>query len=115
AGLLHDVGKIGVSDTVLTKRGALGPDERSEIELHTTVGHSILTSAALHEEAVWVLHHHERFDGTGYPTGLAADAIPLESRIISVADAFEAMTGSRPYRSAMSPEQALAELATNCG
>jgi diguanylate cyclase (GGDEF)-like protein len=115
AGLLHDVGKIGVPDAVLLKRGSLAPDERSEVELHTTVGHSILTSAALHEEAVWVLHHHERFDGTGYPTGLAADAIPLESRIISVADAFEAMTGSRPYRSAMSPEEALSELATNCG
>ncbi|HZO96741.1 MAG TPA: diguanylate cyclase [Gaiellaceae bacterium] len=115
AGLLHDVGKIGVSDTVLTKRGALGPDERSEIELHTTVGHSILTSAGLHKEAVWVLHHHERFDGAGYPTGLAGEAIPIESRIIAVADAFEAMTGSRPYRDALTPEQALTELALHSG
>ena len=115
AGLLHDVGKIGVSDAILGKRGALQPGEREEIELHTSVGHSILTSAELHREAVWVLHHHERFDGTGYPTGLAGEAIPLESRIIAVADAFEAMTGSRPYRQALTPEEALAELGANSG
>ncbi len=115
AGLLHDVGKIGVSDAVLNKRGKLGPIERSEVELHTSVGHSILTSAELHEEAVWVLHHHERVDGGGYPSGLAGEAIPLESRIIAVADAFEAMTGSRPYRTARTPEQALVELTEHGG
>jgi len=115
AGLLHDVGKIGVSDAVLMKRGALRAEERSEVQLHTSVGHSILTSAELHREAVWVLHHHERFDGKGYPTGLAGEAIPLEARIIAVADAFEAMTGSRPYRSARTPEQALAELEAHSG
>jgi HD-GYP domain-containing protein (c-di-GMP phosphodiesterase class II) len=85
------------------------------VELHTSVGHSILTSAELHQEAVWVLHHHERFDGAGYPTGLAGEAIPLEARIIAVADAFEAMTGSRPYRDALTPEQALIELSANSG
>jgi len=115
AGLLHDVGKIGVSDAVLMKRGALADDERAEVELHTTVGHSILTSAELHREAVWVLHHHERYDGAGYPTGLAGDAIPLESRVIAVADAFEAMTGTRPYRASRTPEEALAELGANSG
>jgi len=110
AGLLHDVGKIGVPDAILSKRGALAPEERTEVEVHTSVGHAILTSAELHEEAVWVLHHHERFDGSGYPTGLAGEEIPLESRIIAVADAFEAMTGARPYRIATTPDEALREL-----
>jgi diguanylate cyclase (GGDEF)-like protein/putative nucleotidyltransferase with HDIG domain len=115
AGLLHDVGKIGVSDTVLTKPGALAEKERAEIELHATVGHAILTSAGLPQEAGWVLHHHERLDGTGYPGGVVGDAIPIESRIIAVADAFEAMTGSRAYRQAVTPEDALAELAAHSG
>jgi diguanylate cyclase (GGDEF)-like protein len=115
AGLLHDVGKIGVSDAVLTKPSALAPEERIEVEMHTTLGHSILASAGLKEESDWVLHHHERIDGGGYPTGLAGDAIPFESRIIAVADAFEARTGSRPYRSALTPEDALAELALHSG
>jgi diguanylate cyclase (GGDEF)-like protein/putative nucleotidyltransferase with HDIG domain len=110
AGLLHDVGKIGVPDAILSKRGALAPEERTEVEVHTSVGHAILTSAELHEEAGWVLHHHERFDGSGYPTGLAGEEIPLESRIIAVADAFEAMTGARPYRIATTPDEALREL-----
>jgi diguanylate cyclase (GGDEF)-like protein len=114
AGLLHDVGKIGVSDTILRKLDPLTESERAELELHATIGHSILTSAELHDEAVWVLHHHERFDGTGYPTGLAEQAIPWESRILAVADAFEAMTGSRPYRETMTPDEALAEL-VRCG
>jgi diguanylate cyclase (GGDEF)-like protein/putative nucleotidyltransferase with HDIG domain len=110
AGLLHDVGKIGVSDAVLAKRGALAPEERAEVEVHTSVGYAILTSAELHEEAVWVLHHHERYDGSGYPTGIAGEEIPRESRIIAVADAFEAMTGSRPYRISTTPDEALREL-----
>jgi diguanylate cyclase (GGDEF)-like protein len=115
AGLLHDVGKIGVPDAVLRKIAPLTPGERSELELHATIGHSILTSAELHEEAVWVLHHHERWDGKGYPSGLPGEAVPRESRIIAVADAFEAMTGARPYRETMTPDEALAELARNSG
>jgi diguanylate cyclase (GGDEF)-like protein len=115
AGLLHDVGKIGVSDAILQKLGPLTESERSELEIHVTVGHSILSSAELHEEAFWVLHHHERFDGSGYPGGLAGTAIPLESRIVAVADAFEAMTGARPYRETLTSEEALAELVRNSG
>jgi putative nucleotidyltransferase with HDIG domain len=115
AGLLHDVGKLAISDAVLTKPGALAPAERTEIEIHATVGHTILNSAGLAEEALWVLHHHERIDGAGYPARLAGDAIPLESRVIAVADAFEAMTGTRSYRNAISPEEALAELTANSG
>ena len=103
AGLLHDVGRIGVSG------------DRSDIELEASVAHSILTSAGLRQEAEWVLHYHERFDGSGYPTGLAGEAIPLESRIISVADAFEALTGARSHRQAMTPGDALAELAARSG
>jgi diguanylate cyclase (GGDEF)-like protein len=115
AGLLHDVGKIGIADDVLGKPGTLDAEERSAIQVHPTISHSILTRAELHQEATWVLHHHERLDGTGYPAGLADEEIPLESRIIAVADAFEAMTGGRPYRDALTPEQALAELTANSG
>jgi len=115
AGLLHDVGKIGVPDNLLLKPGPLLPAERLEVQLHATVGHTILVSAGLQKEAEWVLHHHERFDGTGYPAGLGGDSIPLESRIIAVADAFEAMTGTRTYRKAVTPQDALVELAAHSG
>jgi len=115
AGLLHDVGRIGVSEAVLAKQGILGASERSDVELEASVAHSILLSAGLREEAEWVLHYHERFDGTGYPTGLAGEAIPLESRIITVADAFEALTGARAHSDAMTPAEALAELAARSG
>jgi HD-GYP domain-containing protein (c-di-GMP phosphodiesterase class II) len=100
---LHDVGRIGVSTS------------QSDVELEASVAHSILVSAGLQEEAEWVLHSHERFDGSGYPTGLAGEAIPLESRIITVADAFEALTGARPHRDAITPADALAEIAAGIG
>jgi response regulator RpfG family c-di-GMP phosphodiesterase len=105
AGLLHDVGKIGVA----------GSSERSDVELEASVAHSILVSAGLQDEADWVLHYHERFEGGGYPTGLAGEAIPLESRVITVADAFEELTGARPHRDALTPADALAELAAASG
>ena len=82
---------------------------------HASVGHSIVSATELDEEAGWVLHHHERFDGAGYPLGSTGDDIPLESRIIFVADAFEAMTADRPYRPGRSPEAALDELAAHAG
>jgi diguanylate cyclase (GGDEF)-like protein len=110
AGLLHDVGKIGVSDGVLRKPGRLDPDEAAQMSSHVRIGHTIVASAELEEEAHWVLHHHEHFDGSGYPDGLRGDAIPPESRIILVADAFEAMTADRPYRLARPVHEALAEL-----
>jgi HD-GYP domain-containing protein (c-di-GMP phosphodiesterase class II) len=115
AGLLHDVGKIGISDSILQKPGPLSDEEWTIMRTHARVGHSIVSATELEEEARWVLHHHERFDGSGYPKGAVADEIPLESRIIFVADAFEAMTGNRPYRSGRSPEEALEELARNAG
>ena len=113
AGLLHDVGKIGVADSILQKPAALQLEEEDEMREHVAIGHGIMLSAELSLEAEWVLHHHERVDGTGYPQGLRADQIPLESRIIAVADAFEAMTGERPYRRSRTVPEALEELRAN--
>jgi HD-GYP domain-containing protein (c-di-GMP phosphodiesterase class II) len=113
AGLLHDVGKIGVADSILQKPEPLGPDEQTAMTEHVDIGHAILLAAELPTEAHWILHHHERYDGTGYPESLGGTAIPLQSRIISVADSFEAMTGSRPYRKGMPVEEALNELIAN--
>jgi diguanylate cyclase (GGDEF)-like protein len=110
AGLLHDVGKIGVSDGILRKPGRLDPDEAAEMSGHVRIGHAIVASAELEEEARWVRHHHEHFDGSGYPDGLSGEEIPPESRIILVADAFEAMTSDRPYRRARPVQEALEEL-----
>jgi diguanylate cyclase (GGDEF)-like protein len=110
AGLLHDVGKIGVSDRILGKPGRLDDDEAAEMSRHVRIGHAIVASAELEEEARWVRHHHEHFDGSGYPDGLSGEEIPPESRIILVADAFEAMTADRPYRRARPVHEALEEL-----
>jgi diguanylate cyclase (GGDEF)-like protein len=115
AGLLHDVGKIGVSDMILQKPSALATNEQDEMREHVSIGHGILISAELPIEAEWVLHHHERVDGAGYPTRLRGDDIPLQSRIIAVADAFEAMTGTRPYRSSITTAEALSELSKHIG
>ena len=111
ASLLHDVGKIGVSERILLKPGPLTPDERAAMQLHAKIGeHLVRQVPALHSIASAVLHHHERWDGTGYPDGLAGDQIPLDARVISVADAFSAMTSARPYRETVSPEAACLEL-----
>jgi diguanylate cyclase (GGDEF)-like protein len=115
AGLVHDVGKIGLPDVILQKTGALESAERTELEQHVTIGHAILLAADLDTEAEWVLHHHERYDGTGYPAGLAGEEIPLASRVLAVADAFETMTGGRPYRTRLSTEAALAEVMEHSG
>src|SRR5829696_478084 len=115
AGLLHDVGKIGVADAILQKPGMLTEDEWVTMREHVTVGHTIVGAAELADEAQWVLHHHEHVDGTGYPDGLRGEDIPLESQIILVADAFEAMTANRPYRAARPVDDAVAELARCAG
>jgi diguanylate cyclase (GGDEF)-like protein/putative nucleotidyltransferase with HDIG domain len=109
AGLLHDVGKIGVPDAILQKPGRLTEAEFSLMKAHPTLGAHILAAAELHEEAAWVLAHHERPDGKGYPHG--GTTAPLEARIISVADAFEAIVSERPYREPRPALEALAELA----
>jgi diguanylate cyclase (GGDEF)-like protein len=110
AGLLHDVGKVGISDAIIGKPGPLDADELAQMRGHVRIGQAIVASAELEEEARWVLHHHEHVDGSGYPDGLRGDEIPLESRIILVADAFEAITAGRPYRAARPVQHALAEL-----
>jgi putative nucleotidyltransferase with HDIG domain len=115
AGLLHDIGKIGIPDSVLRKPGKLTGAEYRLMQTHATLGHSIVSAVGLVGEALWVLHHHERIDGRGYPDGLAGDAIPLESRIIFVADAFEAITSDRPYRRGRSETEALDELQRHAG
>jgi diguanylate cyclase (GGDEF)-like protein len=115
AGLLHDVGKIGVADAILQKPDVLAPDELSAMTEHVEIGHAILLAAALPIEAHWVLPHPERIDGRGYPAGLSGASIPVEARIIAVADAFEAMTGTRPYREAVSVDEAIVELRANAG
>lgn len=109
--MLHDVGKIGVSDAVLVKKGRLTAGEYSEMREHPVIGANIVEEIGLISGAVGYLkHHHEWFDGNGYPDGLAGEDIPLGARIIAVADAFDAMTSARPYKSAYSQEQAVAEL-----
>jgi diguanylate cyclase (GGDEF)-like protein len=109
--LLHDVGKIGISERILLKPDALTPEERTLIELHPRIGYRLIEQVpALKPIAPAVLHHHERYDGDGYPEGLAGEDIPIEARIICVADSFSAMTAERPYRGRMSLEQACGEL-----
>ena len=114
AAFLHDVGKIGISDDLLTKEGPLTPREREIMERHTAYGHAILEPVAIADAIkLAVRHSHERWDGRGYPDGLAGEAIPLAARIIAVADAYEALTSDRPYRAARSSEDALQEIARN--
>ena len=110
AGLLHDLGKIGVADTILRKPGALTEAEWAEMRKHPELGARILSGANLDDISAWVLAHHERPDGRGYPSGIEGDAIPLEARILAVADSFEAMISDRVYRKAMPVSDALAEL-----
>jgi len=112
---MHDVGKIGIPDRILQKPQALTDEEFDVMKRHAQLGHEIVMAAERPIEAGWILHHHERIDGNGYPSGLAGEQIPLESRIILVADAFEAITADRPYRQHSSIEQALAELRRHAG
>jgi putative nucleotidyltransferase with HDIG domain len=115
AAKLHDVGKVAIPDEVLLKPGPLDDDERRLVQVHPTVGASLLRAWGLAGPARFVEEHHEHFDGGGYPRGLAGEAIALESRIIHVVDAYMAMTLDRPYRRAMSVGAAIAELERHSG
>lgn len=115
AALLHDVGKVAVDFRILEKPSRLDDAEMDQIRVHSGVGGTMLCHAGLDLESSWVRHHHERVDGRGYPDGIAGDRIPLEARILFVADAFEAMTSDRPYRDGMPVEEAIAELRRNAG
>jgi HD-GYP domain-containing protein (c-di-GMP phosphodiesterase class II) len=111
AGLLHDVGKIGVPESVLRKAGRLTPEEFDQMKKHPQIGARILQDVKQIQDLIpGVLHHHERYDGQGYPTGAAGEAIPLMGRIICLADCFDAMTSNRTYRKALPPEVALSEI-----
>jgi HD-GYP domain-containing protein (c-di-GMP phosphodiesterase class II) len=111
AGLLHDVGKIGVPENVLQKTGRLTPDEFEKMKKHPEIGARILKDIKqINDLLPGVLHHHERFDGQGYPAGLTSDNIPLMGRIICLADCFDAMTSNRTYRKALPLEVALMEI-----
>jgi HD-GYP domain-containing protein (c-di-GMP phosphodiesterase class II) len=106
AGLLHDIGKIGVRDSVLGKQGSLTPEEFQHVKQHVLIGYSILENLRpIMHLLPGVRNHHERYDGKGYPDGLAGETIPLMARILAVADAYDAMTTSRPYRDALSVPQ----------
>jgi putative nucleotidyltransferase with HDIG domain len=115
AGLLHDVGKVGVRDVVLRKPGPLTADEWEEMRRHPEIGAQLLVHPGLRDVREWVLRHHERPDGLGYPDGLAGGDVPLEARILAVADAYEAMTVDRPYRPALPVAAARAELEVGRG
>lgn len=109
--LLHDIGKIGIKDEILGKRGALSPEEYQVIQEHTLIGVKIVEGIEFFEDKIpMIRNHHEHFDGTGYPDGLAGEAIPIEARIIGVPDAFDAMTSLRPHRETMPLEHILLEM-----
>ena len=110
AGSLHDLGKLAIPEEILQKAGALTEAERGVLERHPRIGFRMLDTLAVEPVATWVLHHHERWDGSGYPDRLAGEIIPLGARILFVADAYDAMTTDRIYRPKISHEEALAEL-----
>jgi HD-GYP domain-containing protein (c-di-GMP phosphodiesterase class II) len=114
-GLLHDLGKIGLPDAILRAPRPLTPDAFAIVRRHPEFGRALLDGLGIEPVDEWVFHHHEHWDGSGYPDGLAGVEIPLGARIILVADAFEAITADRPYRAARSPQAALAELRRNAG
>ncbi len=116
AATLHDIGKIGIAGKVLNKPGALTDEEYLHVKTHPLLGDTIVEPVEfLQGPRPLILHHHERYDGRGYPDGLKGDEIPLGARIITVADSYEAMRSDRPYRKALSPEDARAELIRNSG
>ncbi len=110
-GILHDIGKIGISDTILNKPGKLTLDEYERIKQHSVIGQKIIENIEeLHEVGNYILYHHEKYDGTGYPFGLVGEAIPLEGRITAIADVFDALTSHRVYRQALPVKAAIDEL-----
>ena len=115
AALLHDVGKIAVPSSILSKPGPLSAAERELIERHPMIGFELLRDLGLSPVDTYVLHHHERWDGKGYPHGLAGAQIPVGARLILVADAFDALTSDRAYRSKVSIEVAMRELQSEAG
>ena len=116
AGLMHDIGKMGIDENILNKPESLTSDEWQEIKRHPEIGYRILSSAnEFSEMANYILQHHERWDGKGYPKGLKGKEISLQARIIALADACDAITSDRPYRKALSVEESINEIKRNAG
>jgi putative nucleotidyltransferase with HDIG domain len=116
AALLHDIGKLGVEAFILAKPASLDEREMTAVRYHPLLGVRILESVKQLSDVIpFIRHHHEHFDGNGYPDGLKGDEIPLEARILAVADSYEAMTSNRPYRKAKAPSEALTELRHGAG
>lgn len=114
--LLHDLGNLGVEDAVLNKVGRLTPEERTKMEAHTRLGATLVEGIdALAPAAPVIMYHHERWDGSGYPRRLLGGDIPIEARIVSIVDAFDAMVSTRSYRKAMSKDEAAKELKRQSG
>jgi putative two-component system response regulator len=115
-GYFHDIGKIALPDAILLKRGPLSPEEYAQVKEHPVIGDRLCGDLrALHGVRPIVRHHHERFDGSGYPDGLAGDAIPLLAHIVGICDVYDALTSHRPYHLAMPAEEAFAELREEAG
>lgn len=113
-GLFHDIGKIGIPDSILLKPGKLTPEEYSEIKNHPAIGVHILSNAAIFKDIIPIVkHHHERYDGLGYPGKLAGEDIPYFARIAAVADTFDAMTSRRTYRDALDLQVVIEEIQKN--
>jgi len=113
---LHDIGKVGIPEDILCKAGALSDPEWSVMREHPTIGAQIVAPIQFLGDAVQVIrHHHERFDGTGYPSQMRGEEIPLAARVFAVADSYDAMTSDRPYRDAMPKERALEEISSGAG
>jgi putative nucleotidyltransferase with HDIG domain len=116
AALLHDIGKLSIPDRLLDKPGPLTPDEYDHVKLHAIIGADILSAVAFPGPlAVIVRHHHENWDGTGYPDGLRGEAIPIGARVLSIVDCYDALTSDRPYRRALSHGCAVAIIHDHSG
>jgi len=116
AGLIHDIGKIGIDEKILNKNAGLDVEEREEVQRHPEIGWRLLSSTnEFSNLSLFILNHHEKWDGKGYPNGLVGEQIPIESRIISVADAYDAMTSERSYRKPLSKDEAIKELISCSG
>lgn len=114
--MLHDIGKIGIDDRILNKPGKLSAEEGAIMQTHPEIGyHIILSAPELAVVADYILAHHERWDGKGYPLGISGEDIPLLSRILAVADAYDAMTETRVYRKALSKQAAMSEIQSHSG
>jgi HD-GYP domain-containing protein (c-di-GMP phosphodiesterase class II) len=115
AGILHDIGRVGIPDTLVRKSGPLTEEEWRLVRGHPEIGARMVETTDFHDIRSWILYHHERPDGRGYPIGHPWDRVPLEARILGVADAYEAITSDRPYRRALGVEDAAALLREGAG